>query len=252
MKGYITLIILLLTFKQGSAQSLEKEGQDVVLTFIELIKNRNLEKLKSQISFPLRRNYPLPDIKNENEFLKRYDEVFDDNLTTMIVSSDLKNDWSVAGWRGIMLNRGTLWLDYDGRLIAVNYHSNIELDNREKLIENDKNSIHKSLNKFEQPVLILETEKFRIRIDELNNGAYRYASWSIDSTMDEKPDLVLETGSREFEGSGGNHRYEFINGNYTYECSINVMGKYEAPPAHLTVYKGEKKILYQPTQIIRN
>jgi len=63
-----------------------------------------------------------------------------------------------------------------------------------------------------------------IRVDELKNGKYRYASWPINSKMSEEPDAVINNGRVIYEGNGGNHRYEFVNGNYTYECSITVVG----------------------------
>ena len=151
-----------------------------------------------------------------------------------------------------MFDHGVLWLDYYGKLIAVNYQSEVERNKSEKLIESDKILIHSTLRHFEQPKLLLETEKFRIRIDELSNGAFRYASWSIKSTINEKPELVIESGNWMPEGNGGNNKYEFINGDYIYECSINVVGTDETPPADLTVYKNEKEILDQASKIIRN
>jgi len=151
-----------------------------------------------------------------------------------------------------MLDHGALWLDNDGRLIAVNYQSEAERNKREKLIENDKDLIHNTLRNFEQPKLLLETEKFRIRIDELSNGVFRYASWSINASMSEKPELVIENGNWMPEGSGGNNKYVFINGDYIYECSINVVGTDETPHADLTVYKNKNEILYQAAKIIRN
>jgi len=251
-KEFSTLIILLLIFKLTSAQELKKEYRDVVRTFIDCIENRNIEKLKTLVEFPLRRKYPLPDIKNATEFMEQYDEIFDKKLTNTIVKSDVQNDWSVVGWSRIMLDNGTLWLGQNGQLLAVNYQSNSERNKREKLIKNDKKSIHKSLRKFEQPKLLLETEKYRIRIDELSSGFYRYASWPINSTMNKKPDLVIENGSWTPEGSGGNNMYEFVSGDYKYECSINVIGTDETPLADLTVYESGNEILYQPAQIIRN
>ena len=252
MNKLILVIALIVPFNITWAQEFKTDYKEDVLTFINCIKNHNKAKLTSLTTFPFRRNYPLPDIKNEDEFIKRYYEIFDDSLINMIVNSDLKNNWTAVGWRGIMLNHGVIWLDSHGRLIAVNYQSNSERIKREKLIENDKNSIHESLKNFAQPKLLLETEKFRIRIDELSNEVYRYASWYINSTMNEKPDLVIESGSWMPEGNGGNNKYEFVNGDYKYECSINVVGTDETPAADLTVYKDEKEILYQAAKIIRN
>ncbi|MBU2996652.1 hypothetical protein KO500_09405 [Cellulophaga baltica] len=251
MKIKLLFILFFFVSNLSKAQELETKYHDIVSIFAESIKTRNIEKLKTLIAYPLTREYPIPDIKNEIEFEKRFDDVFDDKLINEISSSNLYNDWSAVGWRGIMLNNGTLWLDYDGKLIAVNYQSDIEAGLRAKLIETDRNAIHYSLTTFKNPELILETKKFRIRIDELEDQTYRYASWSINSGMDLKPDLVLKNGQWIREGTGGNHSYEFTNGNYKYICSINVIGTSESAPANLIVYKNDERILIQNAQIVK-
>lgn len=47
-----------------------------------------------------------------------------------------------------------------------------------------------------------QTEKFTIRIDELDDGHYRYASWAKGKTLADKPDLVLKNGTVRVEGTG--------------------------------------------------
>jgi len=64
--------------------------------------------------------YPIPDIKDETELINRFDEVFNDELTAVIASSNIDTDWDSVGWRGIMLNSGVMWVDTDGKIIAVN------------------------------------------------------------------------------------------------------------------------------------
>ncbi len=251
MKRQITFIALLIVFKMGFTQELKKKDLEIVKTFVDCIKSNNINKLKAHVAYPLRREYPLSDIDNELEFEKRYNEIFDDSLKTIIISSNIKKDWSAVGWRGIMLNNGILWLDYDGRLISVNYQSNYERDERAKLIEMDKDKIYRSLKDFEEPILIMETKQNKIRIDKLKNGKYRYASWSINSKMSKKPDIVIKDGNWIPEGSGGNHRYEFINDNYKYECIINVLRTNDTPPAELVIYRNDKEILNEPGRIKR-
>jgi len=70
--------------------------------------------------------------------------------------------------------------------------------------------------------------------------------------MDQKPSLTIEGGNWMPEGSGGNNKYEFVNGDYIYQCSINHLGTDETPPADITVFKNGIEILYQPATIIRN
>ena len=251
MKQIIIVTFLTLNSFFLFGQGMTKEEQKVVSNFIDCIIHKKKEKLATKISFPFEREYPIPQIKNSQEFLKRYNEVFDDNLTNMIVNSKLSTDWSAVGWRGIMLLNGEVWLDYDGRLIAVNYQSKYEEKRVYELIKLEKSNLHKSLVKFKNPVHILETSKYRIRIDDLGKGNYRYASWPLKSKMTDKPDVVIEKGEYKPDGSGGNHSFIFKNKEYTYECAIIVMGEENAPPASLTIYKGDKEILSQKADIIR-
>jgi len=232
---------LILSFELSIAQELPKRHNNTVMSFINCIRNRDIKKLK--VDYPLRRTYPLLSILNRTELLERYDEIFDEELIKMIVSSDLKSDWTQMGTRGIMLGNGILWLDLGGNLIAVNYESDKETIKRENIVERNRNSMHKSLADFTRPILTLETKKFRVRIDVVK-GSYRYASWSIDSQISEKPDLILKDGILIPEGSGRNYRYEFSNGEYTYICSINTIGKY-SHPAVLVIERNGEAIFYQ-------
>ena len=79
-----------LIFKLSSAQELKKEEQDAVQTFIDCIESKDIEKLTTIVKFPLKRSHPIPAIKNGTEFLKRYEEIFDDSLINMIIKSDVK------------------------------------------------------------------------------------------------------------------------------------------------------------------
>ena len=250
MKRFVIIILFLISCSVSYAQDKEDDYMVVVESFVNQVKNNKIDELKKAVRYPLRRQHPIPSIANEAEFKKRYDQVFDKALIDIIVNSELKNDWSPMGWRGIMLHSGTIWLGYDGDLIAVNYQSDWEKKKRKALIKEEKSEVHPSLKKFEAPILILTTAKFRVRIDRLRQGVYRYASWSIKKKMTEKPDLVLKNGALIAEGSGGNHHYKFVNGKYHYYCIINVLAEPEVPPAYLRVTKGERELLLQPATII--
>ncbi|HSZ32819.1 MAG TPA: hypothetical protein VK772_05890 [Puia sp.] len=234
------------------AQDMSKENQKIVADFIAEVKNPNKNNLCSSISFPFKRQYPIPDINNRHEFLKRYKEVFDDSLTKMILTSDPAKDWAAVGWRGIMLLNGVLWIDYNGRFIGVNYQSKCEKEEYERLVRMDKSRLYESVNKFEKPMFVLETSKHQIRIDDMGNDQYRYVSWPLKSKMNKKPELVIENGQIEFEGTGGNSTYTFKNAGYIYQCSIIVMGEESSPPAKLTILKGNKTILTEDAKLNGN
>lgn len=248
---FIGLTILLNCFNGVQGQELKKEYQDLVTDFIDCVKSSKIERIADKISYPFEREYPIPTIKNKQEFSHRFNEIIDDSLKQIIINSNPSTDWSAVGWRGIMLNQGILWIDYDGKLRGVNYQSKTEKELKDRLIKEDKANIHSSLSNFTRPVYLLETTEFRIRIDEINKDNYRYASWTINKSMNDKPDLIIENGKLEFQGSGGNHNIRFKNSDSIYECSIIVMGSKDMPPAMFKIYNGDKEVLSQTATIIK-
>lgn len=257
MKKVLICILLFLNFNLVCSQELDTiyphldaNYQVKISHLIECFKNNDKEKIGDLIVYPLSREYPVSDIKNRKEFISRFDEIFDDTLIKMIISSNPALDWSEVGWRGIMLLRGEIWVNTDGEITGINYQTTKENNIKNKLIATDKKSIHSSLSTFERPVYILETTKFRIRIDDLGESNYRYASWPISKSMSEKPDLIILKGEFIWDGTGGNHKIVFNNAGYIYECSIIIIGLDDSPPAILTVTKKGKNILTQKAKII--
>ena len=251
MRKLSIIFILVLNFSFSFAQDLNKHYHKVISNFIDCIKAQNKEKLSSLISYPLKREYPIPDIKNKQEFLKRYNEIFDDSLIKIIVKYKPPKDLTKMRFVGSICLDGEIWIDTEGKLFAINYHSKFEQRELKELIDEDKRSLHESIKEFERPECLLETSKYRFRIDDLGDYIYRYTSWLIKSKMSDKPNLVLLNGKFVFDGSGGNGSYVFKNGDYIYECGIIIMGEKESPPADLTISKGGKVIFYQKAKIIR-
>jgi hypothetical protein len=250
MRQIATIIILALNLSQAFGQKMTKEQLEVVTDFIDCVKHKKMERLTSKISFPFDREYPLPPVKDRQDFLTRYNEIFDQHLINLITSSNPDKDWSEMGWRGIMLLDGEVWLDYDGRLISINYQSDFEKNKREQLIETEKSALHVSIRNFKQPVHVLETANYKLRIDDMGDQNYRFAVWKIQSKMIDKPDFVIEGGEYKPDGSGGNHRFEFHRKDYTYECSIIVMGEKGSPPAYFTAYKADKELFSEKANIV--
>ena len=246
----VFLIVLIFCSSFVSGQDLKPEYQKFIKTFISNVKNDKKEAVANMISYPFKREYPIATIKNKTEFIKRYNEICDAALKNEISKSNPVKDWSEMGWRGIMLNQGTVWFDTEGRLISINHQSKLEKDLKTKIIAKDKAKLHPSIAKFKDPECVLETSKFRIRIDDLGNNNYRYASWSIKKQMIEKPDLVISKGKLILDGNGGNHRFEFKKGEYIYECHISPLREKGAAPAGLKIYQNKKVILSQDAKIV--
>lgn len=170
-------------------------------------------------------------------------------MTSLIANSNINEDWSDAGWRGIMLHNGIVWIDYDGKLITPNYTSDKEKTIEEKWINYEKELLHTDLKDFKETIHTIETDKLIVRIDLLEDGKYRYASWSIDSEISDKPDLVINNGERTLDGSGGNHHFTFTNGQYSYIVFVNFLGTGETPPFNLEVTKNNEVVLNQSAEL---
>ncbi|KAF2332200.1 hypothetical protein [Flavobacterium nitrogenifigens] len=246
----ILLTILVFNSSFLIAQDLKPEYQKFISKFILEVKNSDKEAIAKRIKFPFKREYPIPSVKDKADFVKRYNQIFDKVLIEKIAKSDPAKDWSEVGWRGIMLNQGDLWIDTDGRIISINHQSDEELKMKNSLIAAQKKNVNVSISNFKEPVAILETSKFRIRIDDLGNNNYRYVSWGIKNKMTDTPDLVIEKGVFVADGTGGNHHYEFKKGNFKYECHFTVLGEKNSAPAALLVYQSGKEILSQDAKIV--
>lgn len=251
MKIYSLLLLFTFSYYASSAQELEKRHHKIVLDFIQTIKSQNKKGLALKTLYPLKRQYPIPAIENKQDLINRYDTLFDEKLAKTIVNSNPATDWQEAGSRGIMLLNGIVWLDYDGKLRSINNQTSAELKLRNNLIKTDKDRLNPALKSFISPMVILETSKFLVRIDDLGSGNYRYVSWPLKSSMKDKPALILTKGQVIPEGSGGNHKYVFKNGLLTYECAIiNVVRSSNMPDALLTIYKDDEKIFSSDAKIL--
>ena len=247
------LVLILLVCKTGYSQ-IEKLGDYKVANIknvITLFKQKNLDKISSIIHFPLHREYPIPSIKNEKEFRQRFNEVFDKTLIEKIAKSKIEH-WSSVGWRGIMLDNGVVWIDtYKGKIkiINVNYQSDFEKKLKKDLIDKDKENLLISLRNFESPTYKIKTKNYLIRIDKLSNYEYRYASWKKGEKESSKPDMILNSGELEAQGSGGNHVITFANRNYTYKVWRNI-GEDNSSDITLYVKKDGKTILTENGTLI--
>ena len=245
------IVFLLLHASVRTANANYEINYPAIRQFIYWVETDNREALSKHVEYPLSRSYPIPSIENAEEFIERYDEIFDEKLIGMIVNSDLGEDWSGVGWRGVMLKLGDVWLHYDGELIAINYMSKFEQE-KARLLEVDRGRLHPSVRKFKRPIFEWKTKSYIIRVDKIDDGDFRYTAWSIDKQLSDKPDIVLYNGGLHHQGSGGNHNYDFKNGKYIYRVDVNRLGKYsyEEYPGTLDIYKAEK-LIFRESAIAR-
>lgn len=224
-------------------QGLEDYEIDSIKALITLFKKKDIDGISNKISYPLYRQYPIPSIKDKEEFKKRFSEVFDQILIDKIANSQI-SEWSEVGWRGIMFENGDLWMaNSDGIITSVNYQSDFEKTLITNLITKEKENLHASLKTFKSPIYKIKTKTYLIRIDELTDYKYRYAAWKVGEKETSKPDLVLNNGQWESQGSGGNHVITFVNGIYTYKVYRNIIGMANSPEITLEIEKNGEIIL---------
>lgn len=72
--------------------------------------------------------------------------------------------------------------------------------------------LHPSLRKFDKLSSMFKSGKYLIRVDQLQDGSYRYASWSGTEDMRKKPDIVIHNGVFDELIAC----YTFTNGDYKY------------------------------------
>ena len=232
---YCVYLFLLLMAFSGLAAT---KHINIVKPVVAAFKAGDKAAIAKRVHYPLQRKEPLQAIENE--------QIFDKEFVEKIVNSNIRHDWEMMGWRGIMFDSGKLWLDFDGSIWAVPYESEAEKARREALIDEQKQALHKSLREFIKPILTWQTKQHLIRIDELADNQYRYAAWGIDQSMQDEPSLVITGGTLSFDGSGGNHFYTFTNNGYRYVCHVIVLGTEHSPPGLLEVFRNNVQILSEP------
>ncbi|GGF26664.1 hypothetical protein [Flavobacterium limi] len=73
MKFKIIILFFLGGFSNlALGQDLKPEYQKFIKTFISNVKNEKKEAVADIISYPFKREYPIPTINNKTEFIKRY------------------------------------------------------------------------------------------------------------------------------------------------------------------------------------
>lgn len=220
-------------------KDLEIGKENNINKFIEAIKIRDKYLIAEFIVYPLSLEIPIPSIKDKKEFIEKFNLVFDDYLLNEILIK--REEWQKIGVEGIMFKNGDLWFDADGyKIIAINYKTKKQQDLKQLLINKEKDLIHQSLRNYSKPWFEVYTDKYRIRVDYLKNGKYRYASWNIDSSISDKPDIIMNNGTIEYNGNGGTYSLYFTNGEYKYVISDNQAFNIKS---YLKVFKNDKLLL---------
>lgn len=103
---------------------------------------------------------------------------------------------------------------------------------------------------FKKSILFCQNEKFTIKIDMLENEKYTYTCWNEPKTIYDKPDLVLENGKAEKQGTMGGYHFIFKNNDWDYIIENNLLAEDEYFGVSLKLLKNGEEKLYTKLQNI--
>ena len=95
-------------------------------------------------------------------------------------------------------------------------------------------------------ILHCHNDKFIVKIDKLKNGEIRYNSWNKPKRIADEPNLTINNGKIEAQGTSGGFYYIFKNGKWKYVVENNLMAESEYKTGiFLKVLENGKEKLYQ-------
>ena len=103
--------------------------------------------------------------------------------------------------------------------------------------------INETLRKVKLYIAFFKTQKFNISIDLLENGKYRYASWSASKNLRNNPDLVLKNGFK--KETENEISYKFQKGEFSYLCTLYKLTN----DGQLNVFQNQKEILLEKASV---
>ncbi|BDD12633.1 hypothetical protein FUAX_50650 (plasmid) [Fulvitalea axinellae] len=256
-KLVLAFFIMALPLVNGFGQSdkIPESRKKALEELVVLISNNRIKELSEKVVYPLRRPNPVPDLMSPREFVQYYSILFDNSFRDKLSSTDFGPSNTINNYLGVGILNGDMWVNDEGKIIAVNYNSESERNLKMWLRKEAESITHKSLGVWEKNIVDCETDKFRIRVDKLEDGRLRYASWSLPKTLADKPDLVLYNGKQRFQGTIGGVTYTFKNGPWSYKVNIvNIAAVETAKDAgvFLVVSKGGKEIVLEKAKLTKN
>lgn len=191
--------------------------KDVFKKFQEDVRSKDREKIASYFRFPFDLGYPLPEIKDKDDFLAKYELIFDNVIEEEILYS---NRWCripemyVRHVKHKRLLSGEI--DNNNLIItSFDFHPAAYYKALEEEINIQRQMVHPSLRDYRRPLVVARPESYIFRVDEIQPGEMRLALWKKGKTMKNSPDYVAQNGFLTRAGLWGIPDWMFINGKDT-------------------------------------
>jgi hypothetical protein len=210
MKKHILVFFVFIFFINNISNADGDNPRKECQLFIDAFKNVDKNVIAQLIHYPLQFNYPIMPIKNKTEMIQRFDEVFDEEIINKIKKSSLETDWSEEAWRGITLD-GDVWIDYDGKLKKMNYTTTVQAAMRERFLQKDRDRLYSPLRDYNILIGVYLSETYKIRLDYVKDNIPRLVLWKKDQSQSEEPEVIIENGIEEIQGSIGETYYIFTD-----------------------------------------
>lgn len=200
MKRLLAIVFLLVGVSGFSQENnLSASVVENIKSLTALFEEENRDGIAKRVVYPLKRDYPLPDITTEFEFASKFEQLFSPEFSAKISHSVIE-EYTDMGWKGIMFDLGRLWLNEEGNIIKIYDQTESEKKAREAIIQAGKKELHKSVKKYYEPYAIIKVGEETWRVDRKNDQVMRLAKWTGGKTMAEMPDTVLE-GVEDIQGT---------------------------------------------------
>ena len=185
----------------------------------------DVKTLASLTIYPIERRYPLHNIVDSSDMIKRFSQIFDQKFRDKMKSSKA-SDWHNYGWRGYSYGEdNSLWV-YDS-LTTINYYSPQEKTLYDQLVKKEMASLHESLrdnhwlpfccymDMTDGSIVRVDIRARKAMRDEIfhvsGDDKFRMSIYPKGYNLMGKPLLVLN-GDVNIEGSANIMDYCFKNG----------------------------------------
>lgn len=142
---------------------------DVVQPLIDAFKAGDREKIAEMVWYPLERRFPIPPIRNKEEMLRRFDELFSPDHSRQIAESAPTRDWELHMMYGVFFKGFSMHTGHDGRIAGVGLNTEAEKRLMARILSHQKKTLHPSLAKFDGVHLEWQTRSYRLRVDYIGD-----------------------------------------------------------------------------------